>query len=185
MVTVSSPEVVWAYEEAMMFKPGSGIVKPIGVSRTDIFFDADNLQKAKTALHHIVDKNEKRSDLKCDREYLDIPLVLLVNENSASASEILAGAVKDMDRGVLVGTTTFGKGLVQRLFSLPDGSALNITIQKYYTPSGTSIHEIGVEPHESVELPEPYQGNAIANIPKEADTQLQKAIEVMQNKLAK
>lgn len=134
---------------------------------------------------YTLDKKENRSDLKCDSEYMDIPLVLLVNENSASASEILAGAVKDMDRGALVGTTTFGKGLVQRLFPLPDGSALNITIQKYYTPNGTSIHEVGIEPHESVDLPEQYQGDAIANIPKEADTQLQKAIEVMQNKLIK
>ena len=134
---------------------------------------------------YTLDKKENRSDLKCDSEYMDIPLVLLVNENSASASEILAGAVKDTDTGTLVGTTTFGKGLVQRLFPLPDGSALNITIQKYYTPNGTSIHEVGVEPHESVDLPEQYRGNAIANIPKEADTQLQKAIEVMEKKLTK
>lgn len=132
---------------------------------------------------YTLDKKEKRSDLKCDSEYMQIPLVVLVNENSASASEILAGAVKDLEAGTLVGTTTFGKGLVQRLFPLPDGSALNITIQKYYTPKGTSIHEVGIEPHESVNLPEAYQSSAIANIPKEADTQLQKAIEVMQNKL--
>ena len=132
---------------------------------------------------YTLDKNEKRSDLKCDSAYLDIPLVVLVNENSASASEILAGAVKDLEAGTLVGTQTFGKGLVQRLFPLPDGSALNITIQKYYTPNGTSIHEVGVEPHEIVHLPEGYQSSAIANIPKERDTQLLKAIEVLQNKL--
>ncbi len=132
---------------------------------------------------YTLDKEERRSDLKCDSSYMDIPLVVLVNENSASSSEILAGAVKDLEAGTLVGTTTFGKGLVQRLFTLPDGSALNITIQKYYTPNGTSIHEVGIEPHETVELPEIYQGSAIANIPKEEDTQLQKAIEVMQNKL--
>ena len=132
---------------------------------------------------YTLDKEERRSDLKCDSKYMDIPLVVLVNENSASSSEILAGAVKDLEAGTLVGTTTFGKGLVQRLFTLPDGSALNITIQRYYTPNGTSIHEVGIEPHETVELPESYRGSAIANIPKEEDTQLQKAIEVMQNKL--
>ena len=132
---------------------------------------------------YTLDKKENRSDLKCDGEYMQMPLVVLVNENSASASEILAGAVKDLEVGTLVGTTTFGKGLVQRLFPLPDGSALNITIQKYYTPKGTSIHEVGIEPHESINLPESYQGSAIANIPKDQDTQLQKAIEVMQNKL--
>ena len=132
---------------------------------------------------YTLDKKENRSDLKCDGEYMQMPLVVLVNENSASASEILAGAVKDLEVGTLVGTTTFGKGLVQRLFPLPDGSALNITIQKYYTPKGTSIHEVGIGPHESINLPESYQGSAIANIPKDQDTQLQKAIEVMQNKL--
>lgn len=129
---------------------------------------------------YTLDKNENRNDLKCDGEYLDIPLVVLVNANSASASEIFAGAVKDTGRGTLVGTQTFGKGLVQRLFTLPDGSGLNITIQKYYTPNGTSIHGVGIEPDEVVELPAEYQGTALKDIPEGADTQLQKGIEVLQ-----
>lgn len=132
---------------------------------------------------YTLDKNEKRNDLKCDGNYLDIPLVVLVNANSASASEIFAGAVKDLERGTLIGTQTFGKGLVQRLFTLPDGSGLNITIQKYYTPKGTSIHGIGIEPDEVVELPEEYQGMALADIPEEADTQLQKGIAVLKNEI--
>lgn len=132
---------------------------------------------------YTLDKNENRNDLKCDGEYLDIPLVVLVNANSASASEIFAGAVKDMDRGTLVGTQTFGKGLVQRLFTLPDGSGLNITIQKYYTPNGTSIHGVGIEPDEVVELPAEYQNTALKDIPESADTQLQKGMEVLQNEI--
>lgn len=132
---------------------------------------------------YTLDKNENRNDLKCDGEYLDIPLVVLVNANSASASEIFAGAVKDMDRGTLIGTQTFGKGLVQRLFTLPDGSGLNITIQKYYTPNGTSIHGVGIEPHEVVELAAEYQNTALKDIPERADTQLQKGMEVLRSEI--
>ena len=91
---------------------------------------------------YTLDKNENRNDLKCDGEYLDIPLVVLVNANSASASEIFAGAVKDMDRGTLVGTQTFGKGLVQTTRPLPFNSLLKLTIAKYYIPSGRLIQEI-------------------------------------------
>lgn len=133
---------------------------------------------------YTLDQKERRNDLVCDAEYLDLPLVVLVNENSASASEILSGAVKDKKAGTLVGTQTFGKGLVQRLFTLPDGSGLNITIQKYYTPNGTSIHEVGIEPDVVVELPEAYRNQAVSKIPEEKDTQLQKAVEVMQEKLS-
>ena len=128
---------------------------------------------------YTLDKKENRNDLKCDGEYLDIPLVVLVNENSASASEILAGAVKDTGRGKLVGTQTFGKGLVQRLFTLPDGSGINVTIQKYYTPNGTSIHGVGVAPDEVVQLPEKYAAAALTAIPEAEDSQLQKALEVL------
>ena len=132
---------------------------------------------------YTLDKNENRNDLKCDGEYLDIPLVVLVNENSASASEIFAGAVKDTGRGTLVGTQTFGKGLVQRLFTLPDGSGLNITIQKYYTPNGTSIHGVGIEPDEVVQLPEIYLSTALTEIPAGEDIQLQKGIETLQREI--
>ncbi|WP_458406906.1 S41 family peptidase [Anaerotignum sp.] len=128
---------------------------------------------------YTLDKQEKRNDLECDGEYLDIPLVVLVNENSASASEIFAGAVKDTGRGKLVGMQTFGKGLVQRLFTLPDGSGLNVTIQKYYTPNGTSIHGVGIEPDEVLQLPEKYLTTALTDIPEAEDNQLQKALEVL------
>lgn len=129
---------------------------------------------------YTLDKEGNRQDLTCDQTYLAIPLVVLVNENSASAAEILAGAIQDMGRGELIGTTTFGKGLVQRLFTLPDGSGLNVTIQKYYTPNGTSIHGVGILPDYVVELPEGYE--SVAQIPEEDDTQLQKAMAVLSEK---
>lgn len=129
---------------------------------------------------YTMDKEGNREDTLCDDVYNDVPLVVLVNENSASAAEILAGAIQDTGRGELIGTTTFGKGLVQRLFTLPDGSGLNVTIQKYYTPKGTSIHGVGITPDYEVELPEEYAQQP--NIPAEADTQLQKAVEVLSEK---
>ncbi len=129
---------------------------------------------------YTMDKDGNREDTLCDDVYNDVPLVVLVNGNSASAAEILAGAIQDTGRGQLIGTTTFGKGLVQRLFTLPDGSGLNVTIQKYYTPNGTSIHGVGITPDYEVELPEEYAQQT--NIPAEADTQLQKAVEVLSEK---
>ena len=129
---------------------------------------------------YTMDKEGNREDTLCDDVYNDVPMVVLVNGNSASAAEILAGAIQDTGRGDLIGTTTFGKGLVQRLFTLPDGSGLNVTIQKYYTPNGTSIHGVGITPDYEVELPEEYAQQT--NIPAEADTQLQKAVEVLSEK---
>jgi carboxyl-terminal processing protease len=80
----------------------------------------------------------------------DMPLIVLVNEGSASGSEIVAGAIKDNNRGILVGTKTFGKGSVQTVRELPDGSGIRITTALYYTPSGVSIHEVGIAPDEEV-----------------------------------
>ena len=98
----------------------------------------------------------------------------------SAASDVYKRQIQDTGRGQLIGTTTFGKGLVQRLFTLPDGSGLNVTIQKYYTPNGTSIHGVGITPDYEVELPEEYAQQT--NIPAEADTQLQKAVEVLSEK---
>ncbi|MCK5095133.1 MAG: S41 family peptidase, partial [Spirochaetes bacterium] len=80
----------------------------------------------------------------------DIPIIVLVNGGSASGSEIVAGAIRDNNRGILVGTKTFGKGSVQTVRELPDGSGIRITTALYYTPSGESIHKIGIEPDEVV-----------------------------------
>ncbi len=114
-----------------------------------------------------------------DQTQLEVPLVILINGNSASASEILAGAVKDHNKGTLIGTTTYGKGLVQAVVDLKDGSGLKFTVARYFTPNGISIHGIGVEPDIKVELDEKYLYYPASQIPTEDDAQLIRAIELI------
>lgn len=127
------------------------------------------------------DKYGNKEYLYSDSNMTKLPIVLLVNEGSASASEILAGAIKDHQRGTLVGTTTFGKGVVQRIKDLPDGSGLKITVSEYFTPNGINIHGIGIKPDIEVELNEGVKD--IGPDYLDQDNQLQKAIEVLQNKI--
>lgn len=112
-----------------------------------------------------------------DEESLDIPMVVLINGNSASASEIFAGAMKDTGKAELVGTTTFGKGIVQSVMPLSDGTAIKLTIAKYFTPAGNDIHEAGIEPDYVVELPDGVE--SAVNVKQEDDTQLDKAIDII------
>ena len=121
------------------------------------------------------DKYGERDEYNCDgRKELEIPLVVLVNGNSASASEILAGAIKDYGKGTLIGTTTFGKGIVQRVLPLTDGTALKLTISSYYTPNGNNIHGVGIEPDIVCE----FDGDAYYD--EGVDNQLEKAVEEME-----
>ena len=99
--------------------------------------------------------NEEYSATQHLRCPLEIPLIVLVNEYSASASEIVAGAIKDTRRGLLVGQKTYGKGVVQKRFELPDGGAMSLTISTYYTPNGTSINDAGITPQVSIADDEP------------------------------
>ncbi len=101
------------------------------------------------------DKNGKKSEYNATgTDQFDKPMVILVNGNSASAAEIFSGALQDYKVAKLVGTTTFGKGIVQQIFNLSDGSAVKMTISKYYTPSGRCIHGTGLEPDIEVDLPD-------------------------------
>lgn len=126
-------------------------------------------------------KSGQREYLKSKKGMTDLPLVLLVNGGSASASEILAGAIQDHKRGELVGTTTFGKGVVQRIKPLSDGSGIKLTISEYFTPNGTNIHGIGIVPDVVIELNEDVEEIGVNNIAN--DNQLQKALEVLKSKI--
>lgn len=129
----------------------------------------------------LVYKDESERVYKCDgKNHINIPVAVLVNSKSASASEILASAIKDSGVGVLVGTKTYGKGIVQEIQSLDGKGALSITVAKYYTASGTQIHKNGIEPDIYVDVPEEYSKSS--SIPRDKDPQLIKAIEYINSK---
>ena len=126
------------------------------------------------------DKYGNREEETCDGKHqLDMPLSVLVNENSASASEIFAGAVQDHEVGTIVGTTTYGKGVVQELRQLSDGSAVKLTVSNYYTPNGNSINKVGIKPDVEVKLASELLNKD--EITHEEDNQLQKALDVIEN----
>lgn len=124
------------------------------------------------------DKYGVRDEYTSDgKNTLEVPAVVLVNDYSASASEILAGAMKDHGVATIMGTTTFGKGIVQRIISLSDGSAVKLTVSKYYTPSGSDIHEKGIEPDIEVIF------DSDAYYEKDIDNQIQEGIRVLEEQI--
>ncbi len=112
-----------------------------------------------------------------DKHSMDVPMAVIINGNSASASEVFTGALKDTDKAEVIGTTSYGKGIVQSVIPLSDGTAIKITIAKYFTPGGNDIHELGIEPDYEVELPD--GAYSAVNIERDKDTQLDKAVEVL------
>ena len=135
----------------------------------------------KGTLVYTKDKNgEKEIYSATDEESFDKPVAILVNENSASASEVFSGAMQDYKKAVLVGTTTFGKGIVQTVFDLPDGTALKLTTSKYYTPKGRNIHGTGLEPDIPVTLDETIYNQKKSGLT--IDNQMERAVEYLLNK---
>lgn len=135
----------------------------------------DRILPGEQLLVYTIDKNGAREEMYSeDEDVLSVPIVVLVNGESASASEIFTAALQDYDKAEIVGETTFGKGIVQVIIPLEDGSAVKVTTSKYYTPNGGSIHEIGVTPDVVVEPDEN----------SESDNQLQTATEVVKEQIA-
>lgn len=130
----------------------------------------------KGVITYTEDKYGKQEFIYSDREELNIPIAVLVNGGSASASEVLTGALKDHKKATVVGTKTYGKGIVQGVFPFSDGSGMSITTARYFTPSGVCIHKIGIEPDIKVELD---TTKALSELSISEDTQLKKAIEVL------
>ncbi len=129
------------------------------------------------------DKNGEGETYTSDAEhYFDLPLAVLVNGNSASASEIFSGAIQDYKAGTIIGTQTFGKGIVQSILPFNDGSAIKITVSRYFTPNGVCIHGTGITPDVEVELDEELKTKL--TIEKDEDNQLQTAIENVKEQIA-
>ena len=123
------------------------------------------------------DKNGNKKEYTSDAACLDYPMAVLINENSASSSEIFAGAIRDYDYGTLIGTKTFGKGIVQSIRRLADGSAIKLTTSRYFTPNGQNIHGEGIEP--DIELEYEYFDQDATEYDMMDDNQILKAIEVL------
>lgn len=124
-------------------------------------------------LVYTLDKNGYKDEVTSDADCINIPIVVLQNGNSASASEIFAGAIQDYEAGTVIGQQSFGKGIVQSILSLSDGSAIKLTIQKYYTPNGVNIHGTGITPDVVIE----------DNVDTKEDEQLNKAIETLRKQV--
>ena len=127
------------------------------------------IPKDKTLLITVDSKDNKEISKSKQDVLIDCDVVVLVNEYSASASEILTGALKDNGEAIIVGTKTYGKGVIQNVYMLQDGSALKLTVNEYFTPNETKINKIGIEPDYEVELDDEVEG----------DEQLNKAIELL------
>lgn len=139
---------------------------------------ADYIADKDSILLYEVDKNNKEEVRKSENNpIINMPIVILTNENTASSSEILAGALRDLGKARTCGMKTYGKGVIQQVLTLPDGSGLKITSEKYLTPNKTEINKIGIEPDEKVELPDTVKN--VLSVQEKDDTQLQKAIEML------
>ena len=145
---------------------GGGVVDE-AIDMLEMICDKDSTLLIET------DKNGNEEVIKAEENpIIDIPVVVLVNGTSASASEIFAGALKDNNKATIIGTKTYGKGVIQTLIRLADGSGIKITTEEYCTPNRNKINKVGIEPNITVELPED-----IEELTEENDTQLQRAIE--------
>lgn len=157
----------------LRYNPGGIIDATVDIS--DMFLGEGIITYTKT-------KSGEIEYYKSDKQAEDIPLALLVNEGSASASEIMSGALKDRKRATLIGTKTFGKGIVQRIQRFgTDGEGIKMTVSEYFTPSGVNIHGIGIEPDIELKLQEDATGYGYEFY--DTDNQLQKAVEVISEKL--
>lgn len=139
---------------------------------------ADYILEKDSVILYEVDKNDKEKIEKSSNDpIINMPIVILTNGNTASSSEILAGALKDSGKAKIVGEKTYGKGVIQQLITLYDGSGLKITTEKYLTPSRKEINKIGIEPDEEVKLPDTVKN--VLSVDEKDDTQLKKAIELL------
>lgn len=181
---------VTGFEEARSAFENAGVVGMVvdlrsnpGGLLTDVVAISDMLLP-EGLVTYVEDRHGNRHEETSDAEYWDIPMTVLVNGMSASASELFTAAIQDYDRGTVVGTTTFGKGIVQTLITFSeDGAGMQYTTASYYSPNDRSIHETGVEPDVVVELSEDYDPSILTPDPAN-DNQLAVALEELQKLIA-
>lgn len=137
------------------------------------------VEKDKTILYTLDKYDQKKEYRSYGGSFIGAPLVVLIDGGSASASEVVSGALKDYEAATLVGQQSFGKGIVQMVYQVGDGEAVKVTVSSYYSPEGINIHGEGIAPDIEVEIPE----DAEMPLTKENDTQLQKAVEVLREKM--
>lgn len=153
---------------------GGGLVDSVTAILDDILPEGTTV--------YMEDKNGKKTVYSSDEEKKEtLPMAVLTSGNTASAAEIFAGAIRDFDYGTLIGTKTFGKGIVQTTVPLSDGSAVKLTIARYYTPDGECIHEKGIAP--DIELEYQFLGTQDQQYDVSLDNQIQKAVEVLSQEL--
>lgn len=137
------------------------------------------VEKDKTILYTLDKYDQKKEYRSYGGSFIGAPLVVLIDGGSASASEVVSGALKDYEAATLVGQQSFGKGIVQMVYQVGDGEAVKVTVSSYYSPDGINIHGEGIAPDIEVEIPE----DAEMPLTEENDTQLQKAVEVLREKM--
>ena len=141
----------------------------------------DDILPAGTVVY-MKDKYGRKTTFKSDdKKSLHIPSVVLTSGNTASAAEIFTGAIRDFHYGTIIGTKTFGKGIVQTTMPLGDGSAVKITTDTYYTPNGDAIHKKGIKP--DIKLKYKFLGNEGQDYDVTLDNQIQKGVEVLKSEL--
>lgn len=150
---------------------GGGLVDE-SIKIADFFTEKDSTLLITTDKSGSEEIEKAKSDKK-----INIPVVVIINENTASASEILTGALKDNNVAKVVGTKSYGKGVIQEVLNLSDGSGIKITTNEYFTPNKTKINKVGIEPDETIKLPDTVTNSLL--VEDNDDTQLQKAIEIL------
>ncbi|MCR5798590.1 MAG: S41 family peptidase [Lachnospiraceae bacterium] len=172
------------FTEAMAVMKGQGMeglildLRSNGGGNVSTCVDIASQILPKGVVVYTEDKNGNRQDYNCDgkREF-DKPIIVLVNGYTASASEILTGAIRDYGKGIVMGTQTYGKGIVQQIISLKDGSAIKVTVSKYFTPKGNDIHGVGITPDKVIEWDsEKYKEDGTDNQIEAAKEELRKQI---------
>ena len=175
------------FKEVVERLQGEGMKKMIldlrdnpGGEMTEVCNIADMLLP-EGAIMYVEYKDGSRETYSSDADALGIPMAVLINGNSASASEVLTGALKDYGIAEIIGTTSYGKGVVQTVYPFADGSGMTVTVARYFTPADKCIQDIGIEPDKVVEMPEKYAIYYASSVPHEDDVQLQAAIESLKD----